>query len=328
LLSACTKKSPVPAPAPSNAPVASVVVPSAVIVDAAPPPSMCTTFDTDAKKRMASAIAKFPIEGDPPPPPNTLIGFCADTASGAWRIELPTSLTDVHDQSAAAVAMETSWEVAHVTRAGKEVRFAPPTLDRLTGYGGRMPQKPIVFDFDGDGELELYVEVREEGDEGHRQTENLFLRFAAGAITTYAPAKAFDIDTMRDVDADGRPDLVIFAHYSQALLSCGAGFPYEHAKPKFVAHALADGTFSTNDAAAKGHAKSWCPAAPRTIASSYDAICARLWATDVAAARAFVGKSCIVGTCGATGYLEPAGAAADCERRKAWVDKPPPLTLP
>lgn len=288
---------------------------------------MCTTFDLDAKRRMASAIAKFPREGAPPEPPKTLVGFCVDTSSGVWRIEPPKSLTDVQDQAMAAQAMETSWEVAHVTRDGKEVRFVPK--DRLSGYGIRTPLTPTVFDFDGDGEPELYVEVREEGGEGHRQTEILLLRFAAGAIAPYAPANGLDIDTMSDVDHDGRPDLVIYADYTDALESCAAGFPYDHAKPKFVAHSLADGTFSKNDAAAKSWAKTWCPAAPRAIASSYDAVCARLWASDVPAARRSVTKSCIVGKCGPTTYLlEPASAAADCERRRIWFDKAPPLTLP
>jgi hypothetical protein len=54
-------------------------------------------------------------------------------------------------------------------------------------------------------------------------------------------------------------------------------------------HAHADGTFAIDDAEARAYAKTWCPAPPAVIKSSYDAICARLWArTDVTGARKLV----------------------------------------
>jgi hypothetical protein len=98
----------------------------------------------------------------------------------------------------------------------------------------------------------------------------------------------------------------------------------------FVAHARPDGTFSLDDAAAKAHAGTWCPAAPPTIASSIDAICARLRAVDVPRERARVVASCTDFSCedSMAGKPQKKSAADDCARRRAFFDRTPPFTLP
>ena len=111
------------------------------------------------------------------------------------------------------------------------------------------------------------------------------------------------------------------------------GFPYERPEPRFIAHALPSGAFALDDDAAKAEAKRWCPAAPPAIRSSLDALCARLWArtpAETMAARALVTKSCVGGWCDRENASkpQPANAAEDCERRRKWFEKTPPLTLP
>jgi hypothetical protein len=333
LLVACTKK-----PVPSTAPVVSVApvvaTPSATMsASATNPGSLCKTFPEEAKRAIASTLAKYPPQhpGDHVTP-NTLVGFCVDTPNGAWRIEMPSSLSDVTTQTDASNAIEMGYVIAHLGRDGKRASFVP-TGDHLTGYGIRLPQTPIVFDFDGDGEPELYVEVREEGDEGHRQTESSLVSFTKDHIERYGPSRSIPFETVADADKDGRPDLLILAGYTESLEGCQSGFPHAHAKPKFIARSLADGTFSATDPAAKTHAKSWCPAAPTAINGSYDAICARLWAKtppEIAAARTLVKKSCVAGWCDreTTNAAQPKGASEDCELRQHWFEKPPLLTLP
>lgn len=334
LFAACAKKA-VPSDAPVLSVAPAVASPRATMsASATNPGSLCKTFPEEAKRAIGSTLAKYPLASptDAPPPPATLVGFCVDTANGAWRIEMPSSFADVSNRTDASNAIEMRYEIAHVSRDGKRATFVP-TGDRLTGYGIRLPQKPIVFDFDGDGEPELYIEVREEGSEGHRQTESLFVTFSKARIAAYAPARAIPFETVEDVDKDGRPDLLILAGYTESLEGCYSGFPYDHAQPKFMARSLPDGTFSATDPTSKEHAKTWCPAAPVAIRSSYDAICARLWAKtrgEIAAARALVTKSCTGGWCDreTTNVAQPKGATEDCERRRQWYEKTPPLTLP
>ncbi|HEU4536700.1 MAG TPA: hypothetical protein VFS00_21390, partial [Polyangiaceae bacterium] len=94
-----------------------------------------------------------------------------------------------------------------------------------------------------------------------------------------------------------------------------------------------DGSFAADDAGAKAAAASWCFGPPVAVNSSYDAICARLWATspaELAAARALVRASCVPHDCERemAGTPQRKGATADCERRRAWFEKTPPFTLP
>ncbi len=324
-------------------PPPSVAVIEAAVAPATPPPPLDTAACTAFTKR-ATAAAKT-LVGDAAATSN-LVGFCAPTPGGSWRIDVPTRATlDEYagvgtPADAVNYALEALFVIEHVDRTGKVATYELPKT--LSEYGMRTVKVPILHDFDNDGEPELYVEAREEGDEGHQALENGLLTYDGTAVRPYKPAAAYEIETLEDVDSDGRPDLKILAKYTETLSGCWAGFPYDWPKPMFVAHARADGTFKMNDAEAVAYLKTWCSAAPSKITSSNSAICARMWAKtpdEIAAARK------LVTACGpraarpndtTTSWCErdvakkpqPPGAAEDCERRVEWFDRTPPLTLP
>jgi hypothetical protein len=293
-------------------------------------PPTCQAFRHASQGTIARLLARFPA--DEADPPHTLVGFCATTPRGLWRIELPVHAADVaEDRESAITAIETRYEIVHVTQSSQRAAYAP--AQRLSGYGRRMPQRPIVFDFDRDGEPELFVAVDELGPEGHQQHEVMLVHWDGTRVVPYEPAAAYEVLEASDVDGDGRPDLHVLAGYDDPLSGCQSSFPYDWPEAMFVAHSLDDGTFSTEDAVARKHARRWCPGPPRAITSSRDAVCARLWATTAAAimvARAQVAASCVGGYCDRelAGKPQPPNASEDCERRQAWFERPPPLALP
>ncbi len=317
----------------------------AVIEGAAPgiPPPLDATACTAFSERAKAAAKMVLADGAPT---SNLVGFCAPTSGGSWRIDMPTAATIAEYTSpnyppdSVAYALEALFVIEHVDRSGKTVTYELPKT--LSEYGTRNVKTPILYDYDNDGEPELYVEVREEGDEGHRALENGLVTYDGTAVRPYAPVAGVDIETLNDVDGDGRPDVLTLAKYSETIAGCWAGFPGAWPAPMFVAHARADGSFQVNDAEARAYVKSWCPAAPSKITKSSDAICARMWAktpTEIAAARKLV-TSCGPRTARpddtTTSWCErevaqrpqPLGAAEDCERRVQWFDRAPPLVLP
>jgi hypothetical protein len=326
---------------------AAPIPPPVVVIEAGAPPATPPPLDTAACAaftKRATAAAKT-LVGDAAATSN-LVGFCAPTPGGSWRIDVPTTATlDRYvgvgsPPDAINYALEALFVIEHVDGTGKTATYELPKT--LSEYGMRTVKVPVLYDFDNDGEPELYLEVREEGDEGHHALENGLLTYDGTAIRPYKPAAAYAIETLEDVDGDGRPDLKILAKYTDTTEGCWAGFPDNWPKPMFVAHSHADGTFQTNDAEATAHVKRWCPAAPSKITKSTDAICARMWAKtpdEIAAARK------LVTSCGPraprlndteTSWCErekaqkpqPPGAAEDCERSVQWFDRTPPLTLP
>ena len=301
------------------APPASASASASASAAASPPaaPDTCATFAEKTKREVDVALAKFPLpEGYPAMDLHSPVGFCRATPHGVWRIEMP-DYSAADNQLAVRYSIESRFRIVHLDAAGH--RAERVMKETLSDYGGRdKPREPTLFDFDGDGEPEIYVELHEEGDEGHRARQIELLTYRDGAVAPYAPATAYDLAGLDDVDHDGRPDLVVYAGYEDTLERCGSEFPYDFPPPRFVAHSLASGAFALDDAAAKAHARAWCPAAPAKIASSTDALCARLWAktpADVAREKARV-ASCAEKPC-----------EDDCSRRKKWFGKTPPLTL-
>jgi hypothetical protein len=235
------------------------------------------------------------------------------------------------DEREVPFAIEAQFVVVHVDATGREDRFsfAP---DALSNYGARVPKKPVVFDFDGDGDPEIFVDVREVGDEGHDVRMNALLTFKQGHVVRYAAAESYDIDTVEDVDFDGRPDIRFFAGYTDGLEACASGFEYDRPPSRFVAHSLRNGDFSPNDPAARHFAAVWCPARPSAIGDSTDALCARLWAHDareITREQRRVSASCVTGWCEREnkGVPQPPLAAEDCGRRQQWFAHEPPFSF-
>jgi hypothetical protein len=293
-------------------------------VDPAPAPKpMCPALVATTKAAFDRAVVDWYGDAGAPSSP---IGFCADSDAGAWLVDLPSALGP--DAPTAQYALEARYVVTFVRRDGTRVQHVPK--ETLANYGVRTSPTPFTHDYDGDGTPELYVETKEDGDEGHEANQIELLTFKGGSIAPYASASTIEIESAKDVDGDGAPDLITLAGYDETLEGCASGFPYDRLEPMFVAHAHADGTFSLDDAVAKAHAATWCTAAPTTIASSLEAICARLRAVDVPRERARVAASCTDFSCedSMAGKAQKKTASEDCARRRAFFDRTPPLTLP
>lgn len=268
----------------------------------------------------------------PTPKRRGMVGACVEGPSGAWFVALAARAHQdlPQDEDALSYLLDSAWEVHFEPASGPGAKRE--IAEQLAQYGGRLVHPPRTFDFDGDGIPEIYLAVDEEGDEGHEARQHALLTFRDGKVVPYPAATAPFFDVI-DQDGDGRPDLVSYAGYTESLEGCYSGFPTDHARPKFVAHGLADGTFSSLDAVAKAHAARFCPGRPAKIASSYDALCARLYASspaEVKRERARVVASCTGKYCEReeAGRAQPKNASLDCERRLAWFDKAPPFTLP
>ena len=152
-------------------------------------------------------------------------------------------------------------------------------------------------------------------------------------IAKYAPAEALKLTFGKphDVDGDGRLDLPTNANI-RLVEDISCGYPSEWKGAKFVAHSLANGSFSMDDDVAKKFARAWCPQSPPKIEKTIDAACARLWArspAEIAAARKRV-AACVPWDCAAEMNQQPQPAHAErlCGPRIQAFDATPPFTLP
>ncbi|WP_394849746.1 VCBS repeat-containing protein [Pendulispora brunnea] len=195
-------------------------------------------------------------------------GGCWSDKSGAWSFVLERLCRAPSDVSeATSVAWLGRWVLNYESGSKPALRYAPNaaaasslsnTCIGSTEHPGDIAVKdlselritaPKVFDYDGDGRAEFLLratsstlEDRRDGIESEEYRIEELLSAGSGKIEPYAPAvkilgtsRLIDI---RDVDNDGRPDL-LFTY--KALPS---GLP-----PHRVAHSLPDGTFALDAAA-------------------------------------------------------------------------------
>lgn len=212
-------------------------------------------------------------------------------AAALWVI---VSVTEVRDNSDDGV-----WFAVSIGDDGKLLRSPDHKFnDWLQGCGtGGLPPPHTLrfFDYDGDGDPELLTSSKKINDVscGYDTIVRLYSR-RGGALAPYADVpRVFEIS---DADEDGRPDL-LFTPYDITIAS-GGYYKSLDRSWALLAHSLADGSFSRDDALAVAHAKALCPAAPslQRVASSSDlpaAIhCGRLWGIARAQLSAAVESRC------------------------------------
>ena len=218
-----------------------------------------------------------------------------------------------HIDSAGVITLATIQTLAHDSTSGgtfeNKALFPGPAncCDWLNG--GLEPIE--LFDFDGDGEPEVHVGASYGSEGVHERSDDLF-SFKAGKVEHYAPAARFAFEAMKDETGDGIPDLLM----SEALAGgeqCGSGFPADGSGLGFIAHALPNGTFSTDDVAARAFARIRCPKKPLVIEGLNDVLCARLWGAESARLEQQVRSRFVPWDCDAEMAQRPQKATATQE---------------
>jgi hypothetical protein len=239
-----------------------------------------------AAPRGTTAVAAAEAMADPcagVAPLPVAFGFaCIPAGRGSYRMEIE-ELTEVRCEL--CVAQERSCEedpesddclepgvvpggnfhLVYVSETGERAVGAPQAFRDEPGRGDERVmtfEVLAVFDFDGDGRSELAAALDESYDEtGDRSTQ--LVTPVDGVLVPYAPAADFSgaIVTVRDVDADGRPDFVSLVPWFEG------GFGYSESSsgtggPNTLHHALPDGTFANDDDAARAYTREACGDAP------------------------------------------------------------------
>lgn len=246
---------------------------------------MCEAFEAEQRPFVERLRALFPERVRALAP----LGRCWPTARGAWALSV--------DQPIAFGSATGRWSIVHLDASGARVAIGPTlVLDRPLRTEAQIAAAGVVghdvapnldvlsttidgpsfFDFDGDGEPEMFLRLGDAPKGLERAAAGRLWTFRHGAgIERYAPAKDLDVETLRDVDGDGRPDLVTYSPYvppSAWRISCARVPSYRAHGPPFVAHALADGTFSRSDDVAVREAHRVCPSQPKLLVAEVDGV--------------------------------------------------------
>jgi hypothetical protein len=215
----------------------------------------------------AQAIAKDAATEVPPAPPDAT-SFDAMTSCDRMRdleglkAEAEEDANDFGARFACDRAKQSGWAVRRdmdvdagqgtftALHAGKGAAAPRSSAPPDTARNATWPPSLEVYDFDGDGEPELFTALLMGGGAREWIVSRLFVTYKNGVVAPYARADGLPVDHFEDVDKDGRPDLVLEYEAGQSHL-CDV----EGSVPKMVtlvAHTLADGTFSLTDAVARG----------------------------------------------------------------------------
>jgi hypothetical protein len=305
-----------PRPMTSASTSASTSSASASAPPAAPPAgaSLCpalTKLHVDAVAKLRAAYPKD-LTGKVP----RELGRCFPSARGAWALVFELGNPGLTDAESLSIrpflepseGFQVRWALRFRETTGGDAIVHPMAGEfgndiavglinlHLGGYYEQSLEPPTTFDWDGDGRDEIVVTTsaidtwwRSEGP--HGRVWRAASDGAKGRIEHYPAAESIDVRGVRDVDADGRPDLetyVPYLGYSADYRVSGKSVPVHG--PLFVARSLPDGTFALDDPASHAAARAYCPKAPvapyvvfaangeaNEEISAKQIVCARLW---------------------------------------------------
>ena len=127
----------------------------------------------------------------------------------------------------------------------------PPVLGRHSA----------MFDFDGDGVPEFFTVVPKNVRTYAPASRN-FVTFKKGTISPYPTGGGFVVDSVADVDNDGRPDLRVSFELGKRTVCEASDKEAGPLSVELAAHSLPDGKFSVSDTGAAAFAARHCPAMP------------------------------------------------------------------
>jgi len=261
--------------------------------DASTPSAACRALDEASKRTLDEARKTRPCTPDPD---LSSLG-CHTSGKGTWGFRVDEAFEGAMPKPGDACG-DTGYLVrlVHVDDHGAEETIVPGlTLSTFgaaprpysisTGYRAVRMSDASFFDYDGDGEEEVFVRTTIGTYDRVEQQQSAIFTFGSpdagkARIVPYAPATSLAIDTTRDADDDGRPDLLVAIGPASAPVGI-----------RLLAHSLPDGTFSLRDAVAVGWAQKQCPQDPKLDLSTKsasdfgqkladDVACALLWGHD------------------------------------------------
>ena len=218
---------------------------------------------------------------------------CVVGPRGAWRLvftELHESPLTDPDESHGATSVDGSWALAWTDLGGTSIIGAPRPfhVDDSNNWEATRVRVAERFDYDSDGIDELAISIEELAFEARREGHVEVVTVHEGVIVTYPPSETTSrVDSIEDINGDGRPDLVSTAPY---LLWSPFGIDGELVGgPPHVYRSLPDGSFSDSDPVVIAALSEACPGVSLVLLrvgtstrDSYDAggravSCARIW---------------------------------------------------
>jgi len=286
------------------------------------------TFTADSLNELAEERGDAPLEPG-------AFATCTKTPHGAWAL----AITEVGQDAPFDMACVA---LVHIDDQGRRQHAFPwrgaggkcsagNDLDAnyvlgLTGFVTLA--KPQLFDYDADGEPEGFIARRGLHYGSYVRGNDMLWTFRNGVVEPYPAALGIGIVELRDVDSDGRPDLITYGPYHGFIVfKCGlhSGYPNPFNGPKLMVHALPDGSFSHDDEAARAYALRGCAKPPAVVDTDIDMACAFLWGRD----KGWIGrslKSCRR-DCGGIDPCCPEWCEQDRKTASEWAKDKPPLRL-
>jgi hypothetical protein len=256
-------------------------------------------------------------------------------ARGAWLVTLEWARPVEAWRGWLAVR----WALARIDAEGRRAAIAPgSTEDRAARedeanfyveLGSYSKASFFAFDYDHDGTVEVIALVSAHLGDGPIRSRGRVWTYRDGAVRLYPRAEGILVEDVRDVDRDGRPDLVTYAGVTGFASGCDGGYEYRATGPELLAHSLGDGSFSLADAIAARAARGVCPARPRLFEGdrlqvpdvAKQIACARLWGATAAEVHREIDR-----TCGSVKDV----TCEPCSHRQLldrWAGIDPPLIL-
>jgi hypothetical protein len=214
---------------------------------------------------------------------------CWPSGRGAWAVVA----RDAREMLASdMLGNNANSAVVHVSTDGT---LAELPVDLLQSH--TMPSGEVVFkhfDFDGDGDDELFIYAEWQYGEGTEEYRSYLMTYQQGRVVPFGPYAAIGFQefsrrqraNLADATGDGRPDLLTYLRVGDTK-DCVSEFVSEEIVGPFLYHSLPDGTFSSTDKTARDYVRTrWCSEKPRKLTSPREIICARLLGEPMAALEA------------------------------------------
>jgi hypothetical protein len=339
---------PAPVVAPVVAPVATVAIvppsPERAACEASWAATLRAMGSVPARVREPDEVGADQGEFDPSADAESPLRTCLPSPSGTWSL----ALESLRRPDPREHRVEGRWALVFTRPDGQRLTAYPdfegraagtPSFVDAMGELSRGPAALVAFDYDGDHVPEAVTVTAEHEHEGPSDSRAQVWTVRDGAVVPYAPAAVIDAHDVRDVDGDGRPDLLTSLGYEAPATSRGSQFDYILSGPSFMEHSTAQGGFATDDAAALAEADRLCSPAPSSVIvpsegdfgidderTTRAVICARMRGAAAAPIEAAIRRACARSRRDASGQRREACNAP--AQLLEMARRTPPLRLP